>query len=166
MKYNKRRGFFCKMVKMGKMPCLLPPPRWETGEGAGARRRRQIRQLGGSGWLRVKGNEIGEEDGSIPGLTLDRDAARLRGDGSGRRRHWWRVAAVLALGRRLGWWGLGMWCGGAAPGGPFIGARGGGGEGAAVAARRTPRPTLMAVGAGSARCRSSVEASSNWFVRV
>ena len=40
MKYNKRRGFFCKMVKMrrdsllnrgkgrgvmGKMPCLLPP---------------------------------------------------------------------------------------------------------------------------------------------
>ena len=33
---------------------------------------------------------------------------------------------------------------------PFIGGRGGGGEGAAVAARQTPRPALMAVGAGSA----------------
>ena len=49
---------------------------------------------------------------------------------------------------------------------PFIGGRGGGGEGAAVAARRTPRPALMAVGAGSALCRSSIEASSGLRWRV
>ena len=40
---------------MGKMPYPLPPPRWETGEGAGARRRRQIRRLGASGVVRGRG---------------------------------------------------------------------------------------------------------------
>ena len=40
---------------MGKMPCPLPPPRWETGEGAGARRRRQIRRPGASGVVRGRG---------------------------------------------------------------------------------------------------------------
>ena len=36
---------------------------------------------------------------AIPGLTLGWGGAQRRGDGTGRRRLWWRVAAALALGR-------------------------------------------------------------------
>ena len=47
--------------------------------------------------------------GSIPRLTSGWGGAQRRGDGSGRRRLWWRVAAALALGRMAG--GGGDGCG-------------------------------------------------------
>ena len=96
---QKEEGLFIELRKgegvMGKMPCPLPPPRWEIGEGAGARRRRQIRQLGGSGWLRGEGNERGEGGGSIPGRGSARGGPRWPSH-DGRQQ---RVA--VALGRRL-----------------------------------------------------------------
>ena len=57
----------------------------------GPRRRPGVREKGARGtW------------GSIPRLTSGWGGAQRRGDGSGRRRLWWRVAAALALGRS-GW---------------------------------------------------------------
>ena len=110
MKYNKRRGFFCKMVKRrrdsllnrgkgrglwAKCPVFFLPTRWETGEAAMGRRRRRFRRPGARGRLRGEGKRRAGPAGSIPGRSSGGGSSgRLGRDGV-------RQRAAAALGRRF-----------------------------------------------------------------
>jgi len=108
LKYNKRRGFFCKMVKRWEVsllnrgkargfwaycPVLFLPSRWETGEGEEARRRCQIRRPGARGGSGVRGKGPGRPAEPIPGRGSGGVVPGRSGRGGGRRR------AAVAAGR-------------------------------------------------------------------
>ena len=118
LKYNKRRGFFCKMVKRrrdsllnrgegrglwAKCPVFFLPTRWETGEAAVGRRRRRFRRPRARGWLRSEGKGRGESARSIPGRSsgrLGRDGVRQRAAALGRRFR--GVVAAMEVGEGTG----------------------------------------------------------------
>ena len=91
---QKEEGLFIESRKgegvMGKMSCPLPPPRWEIGEGAGARRRRQIRRLWARGWSGVEGKRGREARGADSRPQLGRGGSRAG---------WPRQRAAVASGR-------------------------------------------------------------------
>ena len=108
MKYNKRRGFFCKKVKRWEVsllnrgkargfwaycPVLFLPSRRETGEGEVARRRCRIRQPGARGGSGVRGKGSGRPAGPIPGRSSGGVVPGRSGRDGGRRR------AAVASGR-------------------------------------------------------------------
>jgi len=109
LKYNKRRGFFCKMVKRrrdslltrgkgrglwAKCHVFFLPTRWETGEAAVGRRRRRFRRPGARGGSGVRGKGSGRPAGPIPGRSSGGVVPGRSGHEGGRR---W---AAVALGRR------------------------------------------------------------------
>ena len=108
MKYNKRRGFFCKKVKRWEVsllnrgkargfwaycPVLFLPSHWEIGEGEVSRRRCRIRRPGARGGSGVRGKGSGRPAGPIPGGSSGGVVPGRAGRDGGRRR------AAVASGR-------------------------------------------------------------------